>query len=296
MAKADKSTVVRRTAEVLRLILAGGEFEDIRQYASAQGWKLSERQLRRYQESAHEKLAETIYRDQRQLLGRHLAQRRALYARAIKTSDVRTALNVLRDEANLEGLYPSLKNGGTLKERFGSAPPPLSREERFHRLLAAERTGDKKEKQLMEHLSPTLEYQMSDMMMPRMMLQIIALTYTSIQLDHASMFFMSLWRVASNDDPNGVWDFIGGIHAHRFKLEVDAWELFTEGIGVDGLKLVTDNHHGTMIELFTDRMYDLAPAPEQLMLCLEREGVATDHMPTAESIARQWRDLLREVM
>lgn len=296
MAKADKSTVVRRTAEVLRLILAGGEFEDIRQYASSQGWKLSDRQLRRYQEAAHEQLAETIYRDQRQLLGRHLAQRRALYARAIKTSDVRTALNVLRDEANLEGLYPSLKNGGTLKERFGSAPPPLSREERFYRLLAAERSGDKKEKQLMEHLSPILEYQMSDMMMPRMMLQIIAMTYTAIQLDHAAMFFMALWRVASNDDPNGVWDFIGGVHAHRFKLEVDAWELFTEGIGVDGLKLVTDNHRGTMIELFTDRMYELAPAPEQLMLCLEREGVAPDHMPTAESIARQWRDLLREVI
>ncbi len=68
MAKSDKSTVEQRIGEILRLLLAGGEFEDIRQYAAAQGWKLSVRQLRRYQERAYRRLANMAYRDQKQLL------------------------------------------------------------------------------------------------------------------------------------------------------------------------------------------------------------------------------------
>ena len=51
-------------------------------------------------------------------------QRRALYARALKTSDVRTALLVLRDEAALEGLYPSVKSGGDASDDALRGPPP----------------------------------------------------------------------------------------------------------------------------------------------------------------------------
>ena len=109
MAKSNKATVIRRVQEVLRLTLAGAEFPEIQQYASGQGWNLSERQLRRYLELAYQDLGETAQRDRQQLIGRHLMQRRALYARALKANDIRTALQVLRDEAALLGLYAPTK-------------------------------------------------------------------------------------------------------------------------------------------------------------------------------------------
>jgi hypothetical protein len=40
------------------------------------------------------------------VVARHLAQRQALYARALNAADHRTALAVLADEAKLRGLYP----------------------------------------------------------------------------------------------------------------------------------------------------------------------------------------------
>ena len=43
MPKSDQATVLPRVDDVLRLILAGAEFADIRQYASEQGWQVSER-------------------------------------------------------------------------------------------------------------------------------------------------------------------------------------------------------------------------------------------------------------
>src|SRR5690606_39184955 len=103
--KADKSTIVRRINEVLRLVLVGGDFEDIRQYAEAQGWGVFDPQLRRYQERAHQKFDQHTQHDQKQLLGRHLMQRRALYARALKSNEIRPALLVSRDEAKMHGLY-----------------------------------------------------------------------------------------------------------------------------------------------------------------------------------------------
>ena len=109
MAKSDKATVLRRVQDVLRLVLAGAEFADIRQYASDQDWQVSGRQVRRYMESAYGQLASAAKRDRDQLLGRHLMQRRALYARCLKGNDLRTALQVLRDEAALQGLYPPTK-------------------------------------------------------------------------------------------------------------------------------------------------------------------------------------------
>src|SRR3990172_1628008 len=109
VAKADKTTVNRRIQDVVRLLLAGAEFAEIRQYASDQDWKVSDRQVRRYMEAAYRRVARVTKRNSTELLGRHLMQRRALYARALKGNDLRTALQVLRDEASLQGLYPPTK-------------------------------------------------------------------------------------------------------------------------------------------------------------------------------------------
>jgi hypothetical protein len=123
MAKSNKNTVTSRVNDVLRLLLAGAEFADIRQYAADHGWNVSERQVRRYMEVAHRYFAEATERDREQLLGRHLMQRRALYARALKENDLRTALQVLRDEAALQNLYPPTKIAPTTPDGENSYQP-----------------------------------------------------------------------------------------------------------------------------------------------------------------------------
>lgn len=109
MAKSAKATVRRRVQELLRLILAGGEFPDIEQYATDHGWDVSKRQLHRYQDAAYQQLVAISQRAEEELFGRHIVQRRALYSRALKKQDLKTALAVLRDEAALQGLYPPAK-------------------------------------------------------------------------------------------------------------------------------------------------------------------------------------------
>jgi hypothetical protein len=55
---------------------------------------------------ADELLVERQDKSRKQVIARHLAQRQALFARALKAADYRTALAILADEAKLRGLYP----------------------------------------------------------------------------------------------------------------------------------------------------------------------------------------------
>jgi hypothetical protein len=112
MSRSSKVTVDSREREVLRMLLDGAEFAEIRQFASDSGWNVTDRQLWRYQRAAYRKVVKITERDRVGLLGRHLMQRRSLYARALKANDIRTALAVLQDEAELQGLYPVKKEGG----------------------------------------------------------------------------------------------------------------------------------------------------------------------------------------
>jgi hypothetical protein len=217
----------------------------------------------------------------------------------MKVSDVKTALNVLKDEAQLQGLYSAVRNGEsttTTGNPLLAGPPPISREQRFMRTLAAENGGDKDDLRLMEHLTPQYSYRMSDLMIPRAMLQIIALTYAAEQLDHASMFFMAAWNLSADRDDDGTWDFVGGCHAYRFKVGVDAWDLFTKALGVNGEKLVRDNHLGSMLQLFTDRLYESAPDHDAFMARLAKEGGDPARFPTAQATAQGWWEVLRQVL
>lgn len=300
MAKSDKATVTKRIHEVLKILLAGGEFEDIRQYAAAKAWNISDRQLRRYQEWAYERLAEATNQNQKQLMGRHLMQRRGLYARALKTNDVRTALMVLKDEASLEGLYPPTKIAPTTPDglySYGHASgPPLTREERFLRLLAAEAREDKEEQRLLEQVTPELVYPMPDTMMPRQMLNTCALIYVAEQLDRASMLLMGLWRISLGDERASFWEQMIVCHGYRFKLERDGWEQFMTSIGVESHRLLFANHRGSMLELFGDRIYELAPSREEFVKFAAAQGLSQNAIPTAKTLAQGWRDLLNQVL
>lgn len=125
MAKLNKAINEQRITEVMQLLLQGAESNEIRQYAASRGWQVTNRQLRRYIGAAYKRTTESLEQKQEELLGRHLLQRRSLYARCLKAEDFRTALQILHDEAELLGLYPAKKIAPTTpdgKEPYDAAP------------------------------------------------------------------------------------------------------------------------------------------------------------------------------
>jgi hypothetical protein len=109
--KATNAVVMQRVEAVLRVRIDGAQFHDIRDYANApeQNWNVSDSQLRRYIQASDKLLAERLEKDRDKQFARHVAQRQALYARAVNAADFRTALAVAKDEAELQGLYPPKK-------------------------------------------------------------------------------------------------------------------------------------------------------------------------------------------
>jgi hypothetical protein len=109
--KSTKAEVAKRVSEVFKLRLGGAEFADIREYAAApeQGWNVSDSQLWRYILAADALCKDYFDAKAEYLLPRHLLQRRQLYAHCMSAGDFRTALAVLKDEAELERLYPPKK-------------------------------------------------------------------------------------------------------------------------------------------------------------------------------------------
>lgn len=306
MAKSDKATVLRRVHEIGRLVLAGAEFAEIRQYASERGWQVSARQLRRYQEIAYRRLARAAERDHKQLLGRHLLQRRVLYARSLKANDVRAALQVLRDEAMLQGLYPPAKSVPTTPDGQHTDGPDssrLSRRQRLARLLAAEARGDHVEQQLVQSATPYLVYRFPDTRLPLMMLHTLTLIYVSEQLDQAATLLDSLWITAFQGDPDGALNLVGLISAYRFRIGREAWQQFTQGLGVDGDYLVRSNYLGRQLERCTENICTVAPSDEEMRAVfheairsvLNDAGHPADQMLTTAHLCRSWQKMFAQV-
>src|SRR5262249_10515233 len=109
--KSTRAEVRKRVEEVFKLRLGGANFADIVQYASApeQAWGVSQRQVWNDIEAADKLIVERFDAKAPYLLNRYLLQRNQLYAHAMSAGNYRTALAVLKDEAQLEGLYPADK-------------------------------------------------------------------------------------------------------------------------------------------------------------------------------------------
>ena len=109
--KSTKAEVKQRVEKVFELRLGGANFADIVQYASApeQAWGVGERQIWNYIEAADKLMIERFDAKAPHLLHRHLLQRGRLFANAMGAGDYRTCLAILKDEAELEGLYPPKK-------------------------------------------------------------------------------------------------------------------------------------------------------------------------------------------
>jgi hypothetical protein len=104
--KSDAIEVERRVNELLRLRLDGAQHHDLMDYATEKGWGVTDRQIRTYMQRVDAILIERMEKKRRPVIARHLAQRQALFARAVNAADYRTALAILDSEAKLRGLFP----------------------------------------------------------------------------------------------------------------------------------------------------------------------------------------------
>lgn len=129
-ARATEAEFALRVDAVLQLLLGGAQRRDIIRFGSApeQAWNVSDRQITDYIAAATQALEESLEKDRDRLISRELAQRQHLYAAALSSGDVRTALAVKKDLCELLGLYPAKKveHSGELAE--------LSMDERRARL------------------------------------------------------------------------------------------------------------------------------------------------------------------
>jgi hypothetical protein len=108
----DRATVKKRVDQVLGILLDGAEAWDVRafitekQAANEPPWDgppVTDKALAVYVVQAKRQIAKAT--PDAQAIKTHLAKRRNLYAKAVSQGDVRAALQCLRDEANLLGLY-----------------------------------------------------------------------------------------------------------------------------------------------------------------------------------------------
>jgi hypothetical protein len=105
--RATEAEVAQRVEEVLHARLNGAELHDLQAIAREKGWGVSDRQLWRYVTAADRLIEKRFEKDRDRLFRRHVFQRRALYARVLQDGDYRTGLAILKDEAELHGLYPA---------------------------------------------------------------------------------------------------------------------------------------------------------------------------------------------
>jgi hypothetical protein len=116
--KASKAQAALRVEDLAQVRLDGAFlFAQIREYVrtreqeTGSPWTLakdeeplSDSQKRRYIRKADSLIAESFERKRGRLIHRHIGQRRSLFARAVTTGELRTALACLESEAALLGL------------------------------------------------------------------------------------------------------------------------------------------------------------------------------------------------
>src|SRR5262249_11805691 len=138
--KASRALTLLRVTEIVRIRLDGAKEWDVSEYVREQEttdgspWQLEEgetplceRQIRRYIAKADRQIAAAEMSACAAALTVHLARRESLYAKALRQGDIRTAASVLKDEAELLGLYPARKTQLTGKDGAPLIPTPEKR-------------------------------------------------------------------------------------------------------------------------------------------------------------------------
>jgi hypothetical protein len=300
MPKSNKAIVAQRVDDVMRLLVAGAEFSDIRQFAVRSAWCVSDRQIRRYMEVAYRRMAKEAGRKRKQFFGLQLKQRRALYARCTKANELGTALQVLRDDAKLLGLYPPTKTDSSsldAEHSLNRDDGPLGLDERMSRYLQAFLRNDSSELRLIDYVSPGVMYKTTDAGHHMIVLSVLALYYVIGQLE-----LMVLYDRASHladDTPperenNGVNDRISRVMAfliYTYRVREKAWARFTKTVGVDGQDLIAANCPGNLLASIGPAMSGPILSPSELRELADKRGWPRDVLPSTKFFVRRWQKM-----
>ena len=149
--------------------------------ARLEPWDVSDGQLWRYIAAA-DKLCQQRY-DARaaHLLARHLLRRERLYAHTLEVGDFKTALAILKDEAELEGHYKRGDGSGALEALLNALPPELARATRA--ALGAALAGAGEEGGGTPHAAPPAEGSVLDPEPERQEARLVAGEFTALDLE-----------------------------------------------------------------------------------------------------------------
>ena len=304
MAKTAQSTIRKRIDEVMRILIAGGELAEVKQYAQDQQWGVRTRQLKRYCHAAYLRMEKSTYRDRRQLLGRHLGVRKVLFAKSFKHGDMRTALQIVRDEAELLGLYPPTKVAPTTPDGEHpydpNSPSAIPKRDRLVRQIRAMQNNDKMELRMLEKLTPVYLYRMSDIHQAQQTLYVQAILHANGQLETLCWFLQIMWSISDSWLPgakeNGPHseklDWAAKLLAYRYKTDHEAWVKYTSDLGIDGEYLLRGNYSGTALEKLGAYLLDHAPTVDELREWYASKGTNLDGLGTVEDQTKKlWKDL-----
>lgn len=129
-----------------------------------------------------------------------------------------------------------------------------------------------------------------------MVLYTMASVHAAEQLDHASMVLLGMWRISLEDERSEFWEQMATLHAWTFTIEREGWELFTQELGADAHWLITTNHQGSFLDLFSDQLDTLSPDRAEVERVLAKNGQTTDSLTTPQTVARRWRRMLDQVL
>lgn len=105
--RSERPRVQERVSQIILLMLQGATLRDIREYAREKQWGVSLRQIKRYKTVAQKELDRRFEAGNDRVVRQHLNRLEFLYQKATTTGDLRTAVTVLRNVAELRGLYPA---------------------------------------------------------------------------------------------------------------------------------------------------------------------------------------------
>jgi hypothetical protein len=150
MKRAAKTLVDARVNDLVTIILDGAvlefdlcEFVREREKEAGSPWHLGDgetplsySQIRRYAARAQKVIHDTTRTSRKRLLRTHVARRQHLYAKAVNQGDLRAAAAILKDLAELQGLYPPRKIAPTNPKGDKPYAGSLTEDERLAALQA----------------------------------------------------------------------------------------------------------------------------------------------------------------
>ena len=303
--KVSKQVFDRRINDITRLLVAGGEQAEVKQLATEQNWGVTSRQIKRYINLAYRRMAKLSAREKEQLRGRHLAQRRALYARCVKNNDLRGALAAVKDEANLQGLYESCEGEFVDRNKVNEnaagrslAKPVLPLLDRTIRLIAALSRKDESGVTIIESISPVYHARIPDISFARSIIPCQGAEYLLRQFEYLINFFFYSWMSTRELDPqtHSAINVLIEQQCYQYRLTKEAFVQYTKDLGIDPDYLIKGNYSGDVFEMFEEYILEFAPTDHQFNATREIEGFTRlDFPPVEYYVEKLHQDLERRV-